>query len=89
MATRQHGIHTLSVADEEIKGIGGKFNLRWVSVSADAGDSLVLQDDEGNNIWESVAGGANHIDVFPIKLKKSMNLLLKVIDSGVLYIYEM
>ncbi len=39
--------------------------VRWVGATT-AGHSLVINDSDGNMVWESEADGANFIDVHPI-----------------------
>jgi hypothetical protein len=59
--------------------------LRWVGATT-AGHSLVVNDADGNVIWESEADGANFIDILPF-WRRVNGVTVNTIDSGNLFIY--
>lgn len=67
--------------------------IRWVGATT-AGHTAVVQDQNANPFWSSVAGGANHVesDDFSQHSQRSSSrmlngLLVPTLGSGVLYIY--
>ena len=63
--------------------------IRWVSTSASAGDSAVVQNAASNTLWASLAAGANHIDEtsFTRKPLIFVGLIVPTLTSGTLYLY--
>ncbi len=57
----------LKVTSAEVAFTGHKFvtYIRWIGATT-AGHSLVVNDADGDMVWESEADGANFIDVHPI-----------------------
>ena len=63
--------------------------LKWVSASAQGNDSVVVQDGQGNPVWDLSAAGANYnppADMFdpPIITR---GFQVPTITSGHLYVY--
>jgi hypothetical protein len=59
--------------------------VRWNGATT-AGHTLTLKDSAGNIIFESVADGANFIDMQPI-FKPCRGLSLTTMQSGTLYVF--
>ena len=59
--------------------------IRWVGATT-AGHSLVVNDTNGDMIFESVADGANFIDVHPI-FEIIDGVVVATMQSGTLYVF--
>lgn len=59
--------------------------LRWVGATT-AGHSLVVNDEDGDAIFESAAEGANFIDVHPL-FSIVRGITVATMGSGTLYVY--
>ena len=70
-----------AITQDVIEGV-----LRWVAPSAGAADMVVIQDKNGNSVWESVATGANYVEETPFSLHAD-GFILATIDSGRVYVY--
>jgi hypothetical protein len=61
-------------------------SIKWVSVSANAGDRVQITDGAGFVLWESVASGSNYeVETFVERTWKS-GFAVPDLDSGTLYI---
>lgn len=63
-------------------------SLRWVG-GASAGDQLVVQDGDGNEIFKSLANGSNFIDGWVWSRKYMGGLSVNKMTSGTLYVYRL
>lgn len=64
--------------------------IRWVSEGANAGDNVVLEDQDGNKVWESVAAGADYVESESWPWEKPLGfngLAPPTLDSGTIYMY--
>jgi len=62
-------------------------HLRWVSASANAGDTVVLKDKNGKVIWATVAAGADNVEDSLTENQRFFPGLTVDTISGTLYIY--
>ena len=64
--------------------------VRWVSVTASAGDRAVIQHQDATPAWESAAVGANYIDSDAWEKDNPLvlnGLLVPTLSGGALYIH--
>jgi len=64
--------------------------IRWYSPSASAGHTVIVQDQDGNEKWPSVAAGSNHVEEskwFPDHPLVMSGLLIPTLASGRLLIH--
>jgi hypothetical protein len=61
--------------------------VRWESVSASAGDTVVIQDAGGRVLWESIAPGSNFTDSDLLETIWPTGFKVPTLASGKLYIY--
>lgn len=79
-------------ADNVTTGTFTSYMVRWVAPSANAGDTVVIQDKNGKLKWESVAAGGNHVEQSHLVDENGKGLVfegLKVptLANGKLYFY--
>lgn len=78
-------IYAFSAAGDSLPGTIYLKHLRWVGATT-AGHQLIVEDDAGNVIWESVADGQYMIDVFPF-YRYITGINPVTMGSGTLYAY--
>jgi hypothetical protein len=61
-------------------------SIRWVSKSATAGDDIEIQDSNNQELWVSVASGANYSEEVIIERWWHEGFKVPTLDSGTLYI---
>lgn len=83
--TNAIGIIKMTAAADAVTGKMKIDFIRWVGATT-AGHSLVLKDTAGNTIFESVADGANFIDVHRVPIVVD-GVDLDTMGSGTLYLY--
>lgn len=59
--------------------------IRWVGATT-AGHALILDDQDGNVVFHSVAAGANHVDAHNVETVVN-GLTVDTIASGTCYVY--
>jgi len=62
--------------------------IRWVSTGAAAGHRVVLEDADGNVVWETYSTGANYVEESQVPLHMH-GLVVPTLASGVLYLYHL
>ena len=62
-------------------------SIRWVGAGT-AGDTLVIKNSDGYEVFKSVANGANFIDGWIWKRQWMEGLTVTTMTSGTLYVYK-
>ena len=75
----------MTTAGDELSGKQLVRHMRWVGGTT-SGHSLVVTDSGGTVIWESIADGANYIDVHPF-YRFFSGVKIQTMQSGRLYVY--
>ncbi len=78
-------IKKMAVEGDQLDGEDNVEYLHWVSKGATVGDDLLVQDDDGNTVWEEVADVVNFSRIHVIKHKIN-KLKVTTMDSGTLYV---
>ena len=79
------GKYKLTAEDDVLTGVFYIEWIEWISVSATAGDLLLVSDNEPLDIQAGVADGANYHRLYPIGGTYT-NPTLTDLDSGTVYI---
>jgi hypothetical protein len=75
----------MDAVSDEIQGKVFLKHLRWVGAST-SGHTLIVTDNDGSVLWESIADGSNYIDIHPFyKIVKGVKI--QAMPSGRLYAY--
>lgn len=82
---RYNKIWQLTAAADKTEKVFIK-RVRWVAVGATAGHRCILDDENGNVIWESTAGIVNFVDSF--ELNRTAQITVDTLGSGTVYLYE-
>jgi len=61
-------------------------SIRWVSVSASAGEQCIIQDGDSFTLWESVANGSNYETEAFVERTWKGGFAVTTLGSGTLYI---
>jgi hypothetical protein len=80
-------IITMNAQGDQLGGVEDIDFIEWVSKGAAGGDDLVIDDDDGMNVVEDSADGANYFMIYPIK-RKINKLVLATLDSGKVKVHK-
>lgn len=82
---RKNGIWSFTTAAEATEDVFIK-KIRWVNAAGSAGDVLIIDDADGNVLFESVAPTDNWVETFEINRKAAFTI--DTISGGNVYLYE-
>ncbi len=79
------GKFKLTEAADALSGVYYIDWIQWLSKSATAGDDLLIEDGDGNEIQSGVADGENFHQIYPVG-QYYTDLTIDTIDSGAVYV---
>ena len=80
-----NGIYKMTAGADAVTGRLNVSYIRWVGGTT-AGHSCVLDDSNGNVIFEGEADGANYTDIMPV-FRWINGITVDTLDSGTVYVY--